>query len=209
MTPTSKSPARCAARCDGRNCGGLIGIESIDRPRRRPGRWSAVLGSERLAALIDASRPTQSRPTRRHGCHGFAIGDLASAAFDDEIEVVGGDAEGASGISGNVPALASALTGLEPEGAVSPEGANSGDMWAAVRIDRGQPTCVSVGTAGVRCLCDARVQIGLNLRPVEQRELVQIRKVRCINRSLDRRHPMGSSGRLGESSPGPQRIGRN
>ena len=60
-------------------------------------------------------------------------------------------------------------------------------MWAAVCIDRGQPAGVPVGTTGVRFLRDARVQVGLDLRPVERRQLVEIRKIGFVHRSLDRR----------------------
>ena len=186
LTAASKPPA---GRTAWRNCGqrgGRSDIDAIDRPGWWSSRWSAEISREGLAAVVNPGRPSVSRPAGRHGCHDLRIGDLARTAFDNEIEVMGCDAQHAARVSSEVLALARTLAGLEPERAVSPQGANSSDVWAAVRIDRGQPARVAVRTARVRHLGDAFVQRSFDLRPVEQWQVVKISKVCCVHTELDR-----------------------
>src|SRR6185295_16001563 len=90
---------------------------------------------------------------------------------------LGCQAHGAARITGEVPALAAALAGLEPEAAVGPQCADAVDVRASVRVDRGQPAGMTVRPAAARRLLHARAELVLDAGPVEQRELVQVGKV--------------------------------
>jgi len=152
-----------------RHCGRLPCCEAIHKPGRRTGRWSTVIGSDRLASFVDSSRPPLAGPKCRHCCDGSWIGDLAGGALNDEIEVADGHAQRTPRIFSQISALARALTCLEPEGAVDPRGADSSHVWAAVGVDSGQPTGVPVRAARLRHLGDAFGEPSLDLGPVEHR----------------------------------------
>ena len=98
---------------------------------------------ERIAGVVHPRRPSPGGPPLGHGRDGCPVGDEAGLALEHEVEVVGGDAQGAAGIAGEVAALPAAAAGLEPEGAVDPERADAGDVRAAVAVDRRQPTGVA------------------------------------------------------------------
>jgi DNA-binding CsgD family transcriptional regulator len=69
-TRCSESPACCATWRDGGNCGGFMWSEAIDKPWWRSRGRSAVVGSERLAGVVDSGWPAFRGPTRRHRSHG-------------------------------------------------------------------------------------------------------------------------------------------
>jgi hypothetical protein len=69
-----------------------------------------------------------------------------------EIEFLSSDAQRAADVTGEVPALASRIAGLEPERPAEPEAADTCDVRAAVPVDGCQPAGVAAGSAGPRRL---------------------------------------------------------
>src|SRR5256885_11519634 len=98
---------------------------------------------------------------------------------------MGGDAQAAAGIAGEVLGFACPVTGLEPEGAIDPESPDACDLGSSIRIDRHQPTCVTVGTTRLGCLCDALVQPGFYTVPVQRRGPMDVIEVRGFHDGID------------------------
>ena len=107
-------------------------------------------------------------PVVRHRSHRRRVGDRLGLALHHQVEVVRGQTEGAPWVAGQVPTLAGAGTGFEPEGAVDPQGADSCDVGAAVPVDRGQPTGVTVRSSLTRRLSHASVEAGFDGCPFQK-----------------------------------------
>src|SRR5437763_2560889 len=164
-----EGPAGRPARLDGGEGGRPPGGDAVDEPGRRTGRRGAELGRQRGAGLVDPGRPAGGGPAGGHVGDRRRIGDPLRLALDDQVELVGGQAERAAGIAGHVLPLAGGAAGLEPERTVDPQRADAGDVGAAVRVDRGQPAGVAVRSARARRLGHALFQPALDGRQVDRR----------------------------------------
>src|SRR5208282_259331 len=100
-----KAPARRPAWVNGgrgrrSTCG-----DPKDRPWRGAGRGRAVVGGERHAGLVDSGGPARSTPLIGQRGNHRPIRHLRRLTPDDEVELMGGQAQRASGVSSQVPAL--------------------------------------------------------------------------------------------------------
>src|SRR6476659_7512703 len=102
----SEAPAGGPARLDGQQTGRPAGSDAVHVPRRWPGGRGAEVGGERDAAVVDARGPATGRPPVGHLDDELRVGDHLGVALDDEVELLGGDAERAARVAGDVPALA-------------------------------------------------------------------------------------------------------
>src|SRR5262249_39775795 len=98
-----------------------------------------------------------------------------------EVELTGGDAQRAARVVGEVPPLARVLARLEPEGAVGPKTADTGQVRASVPVDRRQPARMSIRTARLRRLGQALCQAGRDSGPVQQgRPITGVRQIIAV-----------------------------
>ena len=133
-----------------------------------------------VSAMPESSTPAGQPPSAHLAAiAATTVGSVTTLGdtLDDEIEAVCGDAQRAAPVARQVPALARRLPGLEPERAVHPQCTDTGQVRAAVVVDRGQPARVSIGAALARRLGDAGVETGSDDPPVDRRRAVEICEV--------------------------------
>ena len=151
--------------------------QPIDRPWRRTGGWRAEFGSQVDAGLVDPGRPAVIAPPFSHGCDNCRVLDLLGDAFHDEVESVSREAQRASRIASEISPLPSLLSGLEPEGAIDPKRADSGDVRTAVLIDCRQPTGVPIGSASTGGLGHPLFESFCDSVPVQDWKSVEVGQV--------------------------------
>jgi hypothetical protein len=105
-------------------------------------------------------------------------------AFDDKVEVTGGETERAARVALEVPALAVASAGFKPEVGVDPRRTDAGDMRASIVVDCRQPTGVAVWTTRFGRLSYPLAESRYDDRPVDGGQLVEIGKIPGLHHSL-------------------------
>jgi len=116
-------------------------------------------------------------PPLSHGCDSRRFLDLLGDAFHDEVESVSRKAQRASRIASEVSPLPSVLSGLEPEGVIDPQRADTRDVRTAVLIDCRQPTGVPIGPACARGLGHPLFESVCDAVPVKESKSVEVREV--------------------------------
>jgi len=137
-------PLSCPSGLDGLNGRCSIRDQSIDHPRRRTSRRGAEVGGQSDTGVIYSCRPALGTPPLCHLDDRRRVLDLLSGSLHNEIELVGRHAQGAPRITGEISALPSLLSGLEPEGVIDPECAYARQVRTAILIDRRQPARVPI-----------------------------------------------------------------
>ena len=173
-SPGCELKARCSSHAGCHECRRLRRGDPIDRPRRRSSGRGAVVGGQRQARGIDSSRPPFRTPPLRHRGYSRRIRDLFGRSLDHEIELAGGNAQGAARITGKVPPFEGLLTGLEPESTLEPQGPNPCHVRVSPRIDRRQPTRVAIWSPRPWCLTHSDHKSSFDIEPVDERQSVEV-----------------------------------
>ena len=155
----------------------MVRPDAVDRPRGRSSRWGAVLSGEGNAGRIHFCRPALGAPSICHGCNHGRVGHLFGHALNDEVELIGGEAQCATRVVCEVSSLARPLPGFEPEGSIEPKRTDACHMRAPVEVDRRQPARVSIRSPRPRGLGESSRKTVFDDGPVDSWQPVVVRKI--------------------------------
>ena len=138
-----------------------------------------ALNSAVIAEPLSSTRAGQPAvgPAPRHIGDDRGVGDDVGFALRDQIELVGGDAQRAPRVACEVPTLAACARRSRTRRRRRPTGADPGDVWAAVAVDRRQPAGVPVRATGPGGLAHPLVEAVDDAIPVEQWGSVEVGEV--------------------------------
>src|SRR6185312_13872622 len=142
---------------------------------RRPLRRCVERGSDARPALVGLRRPTLVRPRLCNARHGVGLGYPRCVTLDNDVRVADRHRNRTPGIARDVAALAGTRAGLEPEGAVHPEGTDRSHVRAAVLVEGGQPR--RAGVRRVRSRRRSGIELVDNGGPIHRRQAVRLTQI--------------------------------